>query len=186
MWIALVFAFTLLIAAPVEAFHGSSHILPRRRHLPLGDGSGTLKVRLAEIDAPEIDHPYGTQARDTLYAIICGRVVDVEPRGTSYDRLVGLIRVRGLDTSESMVRAGAAWDYPRYGTDPAIHALEARARAGRLGSWAAARPVAPWDWWRGCRDCDDDALVTDQLIAVRLDPARARRQEVPPLMRKDF
>ena len=81
--------------SPGEAFHGSSNILPRRRHLPLGDGSGTLKFRLAEIDAPEIDHPYGTQGRDTLYAMICGRVVDVEPRRTSYDRLVGLIRVRG-------------------------------------------------------------------------------------------
>ena len=95
------FAFTLLIAAPAEAFHGSSHILPGRRHLPLGDGSGTLKVRLAEIDAPEVDHPYGTQERDTLCAMICGRVVDVEPRGTSYDCLVGLIRVRGASTPAS-------------------------------------------------------------------------------------
>ncbi len=40
--------------------------------------------------------------------MICGRVVDVEPRGTSYNRVVGLIRVQGVDTSEAMVRAGAA------------------------------------------------------------------------------
>ena len=117
----------------------------------LETGEGVVKVRLAEIVAPEIDQPYGTQARDTLCAMICGRVVDVEPRGNSYDRIVGLIRINGLDTSEAMVRAGAAMDYARYDTDPAIPALEARARAGRLGLWAAARPVAPWDWRRGFR-----------------------------------
>ena len=106
-----------------------------------------VKVRLAEIDAPEIDQPYGTEARDVLCRMVCGREVDVEPRGTSYDRVVGLIRVGGLDTSEAMVRAGAAWDYPQYDPDPVIPALEEKARAGRLGLWAAARPVAQWNWW---------------------------------------
>jgi endonuclease YncB( thermonuclease family) len=83
--------------------------------------------------------------------MICGRVVDVEPRGTSYDGNVGLIRIQGVDSSEAVVRAGAAWDYARYVTDPSIPALEARARAGCLGFWAAARPVAPWEWRRGFR-----------------------------------
>lgn len=82
-----------------------------------------VRVRLAEIDAPEIDQPYGTAARDVLCSLVCGRVVDVEPRGTSYDRIVGLIRVNGIDTSEAMVRAGAAWDYARYDADPVIPAL---------------------------------------------------------------
>ena len=81
--------------------------------------------------------------------MICGHDVDVEERGTSYGRIVGLIRVRGADTSEAMVRAGAAWDYARNDTDPAIPTLEARGRAGRLGLWAGARPVPPWEWRRG-------------------------------------
>ena len=109
-------------------------------------GQGVFKVRLAEIDAPEIDQPYGTEARDMLCKMICGRGVDVEPRGTSYDRVVGLIRVQGLDTSEAMVRAGAAWNYPRYDPDPVIPVLEAKARAAHLGLWADPRAVAPWDW----------------------------------------
>jgi micrococcal nuclease len=112
----------------------------------LETGQGVIKVRLAEIDASEIDQPYGTEARDVLCRRVCGRDVDIEPRGNSYDRVVGLIRVGGIDTSEAMVRAGAAWDYPQYDTDPLIPALQARARAGHIGLWAAARPVAPWDW----------------------------------------
>ena len=144
-------AFILLTSTPAFAF--SAHVASCHD----GDtcrvvtGQGALKVRLAEIDAPEIDQPYGVEARDVLCSMICGRVIDVEPRGTSYDRVVGLIRLGGLDTSEAMVRAGAAWDYPQYDPDPAIPALEARARAGRLGLWAAARPVAPWSWRHGFR-----------------------------------
>ena len=55
-----------------------------------------------------MDQPYGTEARYVLCAMICGCHVDIEPRGTSYDRIVGLIRVHGIDTSEVMVRAEAA------------------------------------------------------------------------------
>lgn len=145
----LILAASLLIAAPANAFTAritSCHDGDRCRYEA---GQGTLKVRLAEIDLPEIDQSYGLKARDTLCAIVCGRDVDIERRGTSYDRLVGLIRVRGLDTGEAMVRAGAAWDYQRYDPDPTIPALEARARAGRIGLWASSHPVAPWDWRRG-------------------------------------
>lgn len=83
--------------------------------------------------------------------MVCGRDVEVEERGTSYDRIVGLIRVRGIDTSEATVKAGAAWDHTHYDPDPGIPTLEARARAGRLGLWAGTRPVPPWDWRRGFR-----------------------------------
>ena len=105
-------------------------------------------MRLAEIDAPEIDQPYGATARDVLCALICGREVDVEPRGTSYDRVIGLIRVNGADTSEAMVRAWAAWDYARCDNDPAMPGLQSEVRAGRKGLWAHPHAVATWDWRR--------------------------------------
>lgn len=109
-------------------------------------GQGVIKVRLAEIDAPEIDQPYGTAARAVLCSMVCGRDVDVEPRGTSYDRIVGLIRINGLDTSEAMVRAGAAWDYPQYDLDPMMPSLQRAARAGQLGLWGNPSPIPPWEW----------------------------------------
>lgn len=108
-----------------------------------------MKVRLAEIDAPEIDQPYGVEAQRIVCAMICGRDVEVEERGTSYDRIVGLIRVQGSDTSEAMVRAGAAWDYDQYDSNPAMPGLEATARRQGKGLWATPAPIAPWDWRHG-------------------------------------
>lgn len=105
-----------------------------------------VRVRVAKIDAPEIEQPFGLEARDRLCTIIYGRYVDIEPQGTSYDRVVGLIWVGGINTSEATVRAGAAWDYARYDCDPAIPGLEQTARAEQLGLWGDLSPVAPWDW----------------------------------------
>jgi len=45
-----------------------------------------------------------------------------------------------------MVRAGWAWAFTRYQTDPAIPLLEAQARAERAGLWADTSPVPPWRW----------------------------------------
>lgn len=109
-------------------------------------GQGSIRVRVSEIDSAEIDQPYGTQARDVMCAMVCDKDVDVEPRGRSYDRVVGLIEVGGLDTSGAMVAAGAAWDYAQYDRDLMMPVLQEKARARRLGLWAEPAPVAPWTW----------------------------------------
>ena len=142
----LLIALVLLTATPASAF--SARVVSFHEGETCRDaaGQGVIKVRLAEIDPPEIDQPYGTEARDVLCAIVCSRCVEIEPRGASYDRLVGLVRAQGVDTSEAMVTAETAWDYPQYDTDPIIPVLEAKARAGHVGLWAAALPIAPWDW----------------------------------------
>lgn len=105
-----------------------------------------VRIRLAEIDAPEIDQPYGTRARNVLCSMVCGHDVDVEPRGRSYDRVVGLIRAGGQDTSKAMVAAGAAWDYRQYDRDPEIPALQEHARVAHAGLWADPDAIPTWTW----------------------------------------
>ncbi|MDE4915915.1 thermonuclease family protein [Methylobacterium sp. 092160098-2] len=114
----------------------------------LSDGQ---RIRVAEIDAPEIYQPFGTQARDVMCSMVCGKPSDVEPLGRSYDRLVGLIGVGGLDTSEAMVAAVAAWDYARYDRDPAMPGLEAAARRQGRWLWADPQAIPPWEWRRNHR-----------------------------------
>ena len=56
--------------------------------------------------------------------------------------------VDGLDVSEEQVRRGMAWVYRTYSKDPQLLRLEADAREARLGLWADATPVPPWEWRR--------------------------------------
>ena len=123
-------------------------------------GQGTKRSRLADIHTPEIDQPYGTQARGTLCAIDRGRDVEKETRGISYDRIVGLILVSGVDTSEAMVRAGEACDYSRHDHYSTMSGLEQAARAGGFGLWADPAPVAPEDWGTAEQGASNTTVTT--------------------------
>lgn len=60
--------------------------------------------------------------------------------------------VDGVDVGEEQVRRGMAWVYRTYSKDPQLLRLEADAREARLGLWADATPVPPWEWRRMKRD----------------------------------
>jgi endonuclease YncB( thermonuclease family) len=63
-----------------------------------------------------------------------------------YGRTVARVICAGTDASAAMVRTGMAWAYTRYLTDPQIQAMEVVARRERLGLWADAHPIPPWEW----------------------------------------
>ncbi|MGE0384221.1 MAG: thermonuclease family protein [Gammaproteobacteria bacterium] len=112
-------------------------------------GGQEVEVRLAQIDAPEFQQPYGPQARQALARIVAGRRVQGQVRDRDrYGRHVVELTIDGRDVEQELVAAGAAWVYDRYARDPRLKALEAEARAGRRGLWgqpdAAIEP--PWHW----------------------------------------
>lgn len=71
-----------------------------------------VKVRLAGIDAPELDKPWGQKSKWEMVRICKGEVLDVELTGeTSHDRLVGTCYLSdGRDIGAEMVRSGLALD----------------------------------------------------------------------------
>jgi micrococcal nuclease len=106
-----------------------------------------VRVRLAEIDAPEKRQPFGTRSRQSL-AALCHetraevRVVDVD----RYKRIVGRVHCGGVDANAAQVRRGMAWVYERYATDAALPELQDEARAAKRGLWVDPAPVPPWEW----------------------------------------
>lgn len=106
-----------------------------------------VKVRLAGIDAPEADQPYGDAATQALKALALKRRAALEIVATDvYGRRVGHLDVDGVRVNRDMVRRGHAWASQRAGRD--LRAAEAEARDLRAGLWGDVSPVPPWVWRR--------------------------------------
>jgi endonuclease YncB( thermonuclease family) len=71
-----------------------------------------IKVRLAGIDAPELDRPWGQKSKWEMVRLCKGHMIRVELTGdTSYDRLVGTCYLPdGTDIGAKIVQAGLALD----------------------------------------------------------------------------
>lgn len=110
-------------------------------------GNAQLKVRLAEIDAPEKKQPFGMRSKQALSDLCFGKQAEIVPQTKDrYGRTVARVRCDGQDASEQLVRSGMAWVYDRYVTDRSLYPLQDNARTTRRGLWADAAPVPPWEW----------------------------------------
>lgn len=104
-----------------------------------------VRVRLAQIDAPERAQAYGTRSRQALSAMTFRQVVTVADAGADhYGRQLGTIFVAGANINAAMVDRGMAWAYRQYLADRSLIRLEQQARAARRGLWNDPVPVAPW------------------------------------------
>ena len=105
------------------------------------------KVRLAEMDAPEISQDYGKVSREALAAMVFGKTIEVVDSGKDqYGRWIGHLFVNGNDVNREMIATGNAWHYAAYSTDSSLAALQSQAQAQRLGLWAQPNPTPPWDY----------------------------------------
>lgn len=119
--------------------------------LSLEAGGRRIRVRLAQIDAPEQGQPWGRRARQALARLAERRsarlaVVDRD----AYGRTVGDVFVGEVFVNEALVRDGHAWVNPRFARSERVVAAEVEARRERRGLWRLppAERVPPWDWRR--------------------------------------
>ena len=147
LWPCMVFA-GVQVGRVVKVYDGDTLTLltPKNRQ---------LKIRLSEIDTPELGQPYGRQAKIGLSDLVFGKAVTVNVQEKDrYGRYVGRVYVDNVDVNADMVRRGAAWVYRQYATDTSLYLLESQAKKARLGLWGISESahVAPWEWRRMKRD----------------------------------
>jgi micrococcal nuclease len=110
-------------------------------------GAQKIKVRMANIDAPEKDQAFGKQSRDSLLEMVGKKQVQIDSQAVDqYGRVVGLIKVDGRDVNQEQVKRGMAWEYSHYHTDKTYIGLQSDAQQARRGLWAQTSPQAPWQW----------------------------------------
>ena len=109
-----------------------------------------IKVRLAEIDAPESKQPFGNRSRQSLAAVCFQKPASVNTVSKDrYGRTVGYVVCAGTDAQSHQVSTGMAWIYDRYSNPSSpLYALQSAAKAARAGLWADKEPIPPWEWRR--------------------------------------
>ncbi len=114
------------------------------------------KIRLQGIDAPEKKQAFGQKSKASLSAMVYGKPVTVEwSKRDRYQRIIGVVLADGVDCNLEQVKAGMAWWYRQYAKEqsPAdrakYEAAENQAKAGRVGLWSDADPLAPWEFRHG-------------------------------------
>ena len=111
------------------------------------DGGKPVKVRLANIDAPERRQPFGERAKLSLSQLCYRQDARLEVTGTDrYGRSIARVSCAGIDANRAQVERGLAWVYVKYNQDARLPALQDDARKGRRGIWSEVRPVPPWEF----------------------------------------
>ena len=107
-----------------------------------------VRIRLANIDAPEKKQAFGRWSANQLKALLAAQPVTVTYTQTDrYGRIIGhVFTTNGTDASRFMVQSGAAWVYERYNVDESLPALQREAQEQKRGLWVDANPVTPWEW----------------------------------------
>lgn len=102
------------------------------------------RVRLAGIDAPELEQPYGSEAKERLSRLILNRDVQLvcEDR-KSYGRDICNAFIGHLDVQKELVGWGLAFDYTRFSGGKYFQA-EHFAHSRYRGVWSGG--VRPWDY----------------------------------------
>lgn len=109
-------------------------------------GNKQVKVRLADVDAPEKAQPYGVAAQKSLAELTMSKQIIVVSRAVDdYGRLVATVYADGLDVSQEQVRRGLAWEY-RAITNRELVALQREAQQARRGLWAEDDAMKPSQW----------------------------------------
>ena len=107
-----------------------------------------LTVKLPGIDAPELDQPFGPEAKRFAAKLVKGRVVTIETAEAGNPIYGGVRFSKNRILAHEMVKAGFAWTTSMDKTST-FAKVQATAKAARLGLWVNSEeeePIPPWEW----------------------------------------
>ncbi len=131
--------------------------LPAQAHQVIGIADGDtltllvgkrpLKIRLANIDAPEKVQAFGERSRQSLSELCFGKNASYATQDIDrYGRTVAVVTCDGIEANRRQVERGMAWVYTKYNKDVALPALQEAARSEQRGLWRDANPLPPWEF----------------------------------------
>ncbi len=159
-----VFLSNVLLVLCVYAHASDEKVVGNLKRVVDGDtfylktgSDNSIKVRMAFIDAPELNQPFGKDAKAFLKKIEGQKVaIDVKSKDR-YGRHVAILFHRNADINLLMIENGYAWVYTKYLKYASIPMrnkylqAETLAKENALGLWQTRNYIAPWEWRKHSR-----------------------------------
>lgn len=149
-------------------FEGSAHVIDGDTIVVKGQ-----KIRLAGVNAPELDQAWGQKSKWEMVKILKGKIVHVIPNGeTSFDRIVATCYIDGdTDIGAELISRGLARDIPAF-TGGKYKKYETGAGRRRVkptpyNNNAAKHPLA----------VEDEAPKEHEVIEIKLTDQTVTNQE---------
>ena len=107
----------------------------------------SLRIRLAQIDAPEKHQPFGAASKQSLSSLVFGKdvLIDIVDKDR-YGRSVAKIHIDEMDVNLEQVRRGMAWVYEKYARESRYFNVQLEAKKERRGLWKDQDPTPPWTY----------------------------------------
>lgn len=117
------------------------------------------KIRLATIDAPEYNQPFGRKSRQNLSDLAFRKnAIIISKDEDRYKRIVGEVIVGDVNLNVEQIKQGFAWHYKHHQKQqtPAERIIYSQAedfaRKNKNGLWRDENPIPPWDFRNNKRD----------------------------------
>lgn len=134
----------------------------------LTDDKTQIKIRLDQIDAPEIGQDFGNASKKALSDMIFGKTVGLDTKEQDkYGRTVAEVYYDGKNINKAMVAQGMAWAYREYLKDNEYMDLETTARRNSTGLWSQPNAVYPSDFRRSNRGEQTAPVQTQQIAKLQ-------------------
>ena len=104
-------------------------------------------IRLANVDAPELNQYYGTVVKHGVSKLILARIIKIDVIGEDpYGRIIANVRVDMMSLDSLLIARGWAWHYLPYSLHPHLAVYESLAKKAKAGMWRCKHNVPPWIW----------------------------------------
>ncbi|MBL0686083.1 thermonuclease family protein [Aquimarina mytili] len=123
----------------------------------LDDDKNQYTVRVADIDCPEKNQPFGKKAKWFTSEQIFGKKVSIQVKDSNkptdrWGRIIGYLIYEDKNLSHELLKAGLAWHYKYYSSDKVMASLESTAKKQKIGLWSDPNPINPYNWRKGERN----------------------------------
>jgi micrococcal nuclease len=105
-------------------------------------------LRLAEVDCPEKNQPFGTKAKQfTSDQVYLKNVKYIVTDIDRYGRSIAMIYYdNNKYLSAEIIKAGMGWHYKKYSKSIELDEFENQAKKNKIGLWIDENPKSPSEW----------------------------------------